>query len=183
MIQALVQIGAPVGDEIIVLLKDKDPDIRKKTAKILDQLNWNPKESETEAWYKVAKGEWDGAIRLGAVAAEPLVVALIGKYKSLVGNDSEIPYGKIINALGQLGSEHAVIPLIGILKQKSSFLRKDAMKALVTLYQSGQLDEEHQRLILAQRNSIKREHVDKDIHSSSDCSTHKDTYIGIDFPV
>lgn len=83
------------------------------------------------------------------------------------------------NKCVQVGT-FAVEPLIEALTSDSLYQRRGAAGTLVTLYQSGNLDEPSMQRILAHRYAITRPH--KDISASSDCS-HTDAGIGVDFPV
>jgi len=63
-------------------------------------------------------------------------------------------------ALGKIGDARAIAPLIGKLPSSLEFERKAAAEALVTLYKSGRLDEEQERLVLAQWPVITQNQVD-----------------------
>lgn len=98
-------------------------------------------------------------------------------------------------ALGEIGDAQAVEPLIAIVDADYTDLphdvrlqmRRAAARGLVALYTSGQLKEENKRLILAQRESLVRRHIDE--HGAhSDCAalrsrTHTDMGSGVDFPL
>ena len=85
--------------------------------------------------------------------------------------------------LGQIGDSRAVAPLVKALKGRA---------ALVALYQSGRLDEEHKRLVLMERPTITKAHADHHDHTDktavmdcfhTDTGGHGDSGTGVSFPV
>jgi HEAT repeat protein len=126
----------------------------------------------------------DAAVRQGAAQAlgeindvrgvEPLIAAL--EYEDRGARCA------VVKALGHISDARSLEPLIPALKDTSKEVRQAAAAALVSLYRSDRLDQQRQRLILAQRPTISRRHEDIP-PPSSDCGSHADTGIGIDFPV
>ena len=102
--KALRQIGgARAVEALITALKDKDADMSKSAAEALEQIGI-PDDLQVQAWYRVAKREWELAIDLGDIAVEPLIAALRDKDAKVREFAAE--------ALGQIGDTRAVEPLI-----------------------------------------------------------------------
>lgn len=72
----------------------------------------------------------------------------------------------------------AVEPLINALRGRTVYVRRDAAKTLIKMYYSGQLDDAHKAMILAQRSIIIKSH-----HDAVCFGQHQDHGIGIDFPL
>ena len=79
-------------------------------------------------------------------------------------------------ALGNIGDVRAVEPLIKALGDKDSGVRIAAAESLVKLHRSGQLDSRSKERILAMRRTMAEPHHS---YTSSDCSSHTDTGIGV----
>jgi hypothetical protein len=72
---------ALIGDEtavfpIVVALRDPDKYVRSGAATALDMLGWEPHEIPTQAYYYIAKQEWDKIPSLGDQVSAPLLWAL-----------------------------------------------------------------------------------------------------------
>ncbi|MCD6215119.1 MAG: HEAT repeat domain-containing protein, partial [Candidatus Desulfofervidus sp.] len=106
--RALGRIGDKRAVEpLINALKDEDSDVRMEAAEALDQMGWKPGYVTEKAYYLVAKKEWDEAVKLGEPAVEPLINALKDEASS-------VRWGAA-GALGEIGDERAVEPLINAL--------------------------------------------------------------------
>jgi HEAT repeat protein len=184
--EALGKIGAPAVEPLIAALAHTDQTARQFAATALDRLDWRPDEGAAGAAYWIVRGEWERCVQIGAPAVEPLIVAL-DKFELNV-------YCAAAAALVRIGDARAVKPLIAKLQDSSmrGSHRRSAAEALVALYQSGRLDEEHQRLALAQRPTITSAHDDYPYHEDEifngchfhdDRIKHEDSGIGGDFPV
>jgi HEAT repeat protein len=77
-----------------------------------------------------------------------------------------------VNALGRIGVDRAVEPLIKALSDEWSEVRRDAAEALVLLYDNNKIGEKNKQVILANRGTIINTH--KDYTPSSDCTDHLD---------
>lgn len=129
---------------------------------------------------------------LGQIGDSRAVVPLISKLL----NDVLVAHTAAL-ALIKIG-EPSVEPLITKLKISKQYDRKKVAEVLVKIYQSGGIDENYRHLILAQHSIITKEHLDNTTHTDkryrekgkpSDCThddyktSHRDSGIGIDFPV
>jgi HEAT repeat protein len=202
---AAVALGA-IGDAravepLIAALKDEDSGVRLWAAKALDAIGWKPETGEAEALYLIAQRKWDGCVKIGAPAVEPLIAALKGEdwrvreaaaealgkvgdaraveplIAALKDGDSDVRKAAA-EALAKIGAP-AVEPLIAALKGEDWRVREAAAEALVNIYREGRLTEAQRRLILAERPVITKRH--HDYHPSCG-GFHEDKGIGVPFP-
>ena len=83
---------------------------------------------------------------------------------------------KAAEALGRIGDDRTVEPLIERLKDRRWSTRKAAAAALVAMYEGGRIGEDGKGLILAQRSRMNERHYD-----GYAAGPHEDTGIGIGF--
>ena len=189
--------------------------VARAAAKALDQIGL-PADPSLRAWQTVVAGRWEEAASLGEAALEPLSADLWNwsrtvpvptgiamALRSVIAKLDRVPESKLsdmdirqraVEALARSEALWAVSPLIGALKEKPLPVRKSAAMALVKLYQSRALDEEHKAQILRQREAITLHHQDRTgAHYdrpalASDCHiddrSHTDVKgPGVDFPI
>ena len=179
-----------IGDQkatvpLFTSLTDESLKVRLAAANALDELGWQPDQGKYGADYWIVRRRWKSCVQIGANAVESLLKALESK-------DCDVQID-IITALYQISDHRAVKPFIKKLTDKDYTTRKKTAAGLVALYQSGKLDKQTQRLILAQEAIITEKHTDKvgnhddRSESQSDCThsdyPHKDFGIGINFPI
>lgn len=153
--QAQLNIGSVTVEPFVMLLGHKDWKVRQEAAERLSWLKWIPQSEEQEAAYAVVRLDWERAMKIGAAAAEPLVLALTVSEKSIcesaaitlgmIGDiravkpliaalksaSREASLMKIMEALGRTKSEEAIVPLIQVYREHEySILRTSAMRAL-----------------------------------------------------
>ena len=170
-IQALGEIGAPAVTPLIAALKDKREYVRQAAAEALGRIG-------------------------DARAVEPLSAAL-----------KDVPYAAA-QALDCLGwkpgqdenagwywmAKHdwkkcvtlgalAVEPLIAALKDEDWNVRRAAARALVSIYQKGELPQNVREAILRHRESITEAHDDVRVESAAWGCSHTDRGIGVKFPL
>lgn len=115
-IKALVKIGAPSVEPLIVLLSKWDSGVRRCAAEALEKLGWKPDRRETGAWYYIARCDWEGASAIGIPAVKPLIEVLKMNEDAIgSGFSTEVIWGAP-QALGKIGAP-AVKPLITALKK------------------------------------------------------------------
>jgi HEAT repeat protein len=186
IVESLGKMGDQSAVEpLFTSLTDESLKVRLAAAIALDELGWQPDQGKHGADYWIVRRRWNSCVQIGANAVEPLLAAL-------ESDDGEVRK-EIIVALNQIGDHRAVKPLIRKLTDEDYTIRKKSAAGLVALYQSGKLNAQTQRLILAQKAVITEKHTDKvgnhDDRSSSqsDCThsdyPHNDSGIGINFPV
>jgi HEAT repeat protein len=74
---ALGNIGDTRAVEpLIKALGDKNSDVRRCAAKVLDKLGWKPKTDGQKAAYLISNAAWGTLVELGEAAVEPLIKAL-----------------------------------------------------------------------------------------------------------
>lgn len=117
-----------IGDKraiepLIVALIGSDWSGRRKVAKALQALRYEPTDEMQQAWMFVANGQCDDAVKLGAPAVEPLIAALNVDYS--VNFESDIA----VEALVKI-SDAAVEPLIVALKDSDWYVQTKVAKAL-----------------------------------------------------
>jgi HEAT repeat protein len=135
--EALVKIGSPSVNPLIVALKDKDSDVRKSAVEALAKIgspSVNPLIVALKDRDAYARG--NAAESLGKIKDNRAVDPLIGALK-----DKE-PYvrGRAAVALGEVRDGRAVNPLIGALKDEDSYVRESAAWALGGIGDSRAVD-------------------------------------------
>jgi len=123
---ALNEIGQPAVEPLITRLTDESSDVRKAAAHALDTLNWSANSENEKAMYFVAKQEWDGCVKIGKSAVEPLIAVLSDENWSI--------RKAAIQTLRTIGDSRAVEPLMAVFINKDEDLgvRGIALDALVT---------------------------------------------------
>jgi hypothetical protein len=171
---ALIKIGAPSVQPLIVVLANKDSHLRKTAADILGAIDdFHAVEALT-----TLLDDDDDEVSGAAIYALDRIDYKPGQDKA--GNAYWT--GKIKRLVEKLGDYPA-----------SWYERKNAAQELIKLYQSDLLSEAHKSLILAKRDTITRNHDDTSVHSethgsASDCTytddseSHHDYGIGVPFP-
>jgi len=99
-----------MAEPLVNALRDDDEDVRYSAALALDKLYFTPRNEEENAWYLVAKREWDKVTFVGTPAIEPLILALRS-------NNSEVRWGAT-KALVKIGTP-SVDPLIKTLDDEA----------------------------------------------------------------
>ncbi|MGD1996106.1 MAG: HEAT repeat domain-containing protein [Anaerolineae bacterium] len=125
--EALGKIGNPRAVEpLLIALRDQSWAIRRAAAEALDQLDWQPTRDEVGAAYWLGKHRWDRCVEVGSPAVEPLIAALRKRERR-----GRKPAAR---ALGEIGDERAVEPLIDILTSyRYSDVRQAAAQALIEI--------------------------------------------------
>jgi HEAT repeat protein len=181
---SLRQVGPAAIPSLGHALMDHAWLVQEIAAESLEKLGWQPDVGQPGAAYWIVKQQWDKCVGIGRPAVPPLIVALANK-----GNRHSAA-----KALGQIGDDRAVGPLMAGLQDSNKSFRQIAAEALTQMYKSGRLDNAHKQLILAQRDKITQRHEDQMAHSddnsafSSDCThndnnSHADTGIGVSFSI
>lgn len=96
--------------------------------------------------------------------------------------DVEVPR-MLITMLERIGGLRVVRPLLAALNNEGIEVRGAAARALISVYTSGKLDDEHKQMILNRRADIMAKHTDSVQHGCGVSTPHTDTGIGIDFPL
>lgn len=125
-----------------VLRSKEDIDLRREAANSLCKLDWLPEENEFGAEYLILIKAWDRLILMGDIAINPLISAA-NKFSGVGSRD------EVITALGVIGDERAIEPLIAVLKEpySSVFSEEDG-----EIYAAGVLvEQEHTREIIQLR--------------------------------
>ncbi|BDI31999.1 hypothetical protein CCAX7_40500 [Capsulimonas corticalis] len=60
-------------------LKHVSPEVRRRSANVLDRLSWKPGAPEMEGWRMAARQDWEGAVSAGAASIPALEGAMKGK--------------------------------------------------------------------------------------------------------
>jgi HEAT repeat protein len=107
-VQALGKIlDAQAVEPLIDKLKDWDKEVRNCAAEALEKFGL-PSEPEVQAWYWVAKEDFDKVASLGYIAVQTFIMAL----KDLKSSACHLA----VNVLGTIGDARAVEPLIAVLR-------------------------------------------------------------------
>jgi HEAT repeat protein len=213
-----VEIGIPAVEPLIKVLKDdRDVAAAKALGEISDVRAVEPliafaknlpTRNKVVTAYEATAYEALGRIR-DSRAMEPLIAALYGRDRDVreaatialerIGTAAVEPlikklrglYGREVATieLERIGTA-AVEPLIAALMDEGSDVRQAAALALIEMYQSRKIDDEHRRLILAKRDTITQPHGDQTVGEVRyicdfyfDHSKHNDSGIGVEFPL
>ena len=109
-------------------LKIKDYNVRKATAEALVSLLWKPETEDQKISFLIAKGDWDGLVKMRQRAVEPLL--------DILDDKEPIVRTGAARVLGDIGERKAVEPLIALLKDEVSSVRWSAALSL------GKLEDE-----------------------------------------
>jgi HEAT repeat protein len=174
-LRAVIALGK-IGDlgaaeALIAVLADSDGNVRRRAVDSLEKIGWQPTQDTTGAYYWAARQDWQACRQVGAAALEPLLAAL--------RVDDWVVRQHAAELLGEIGDSRAVETLIAALDDKIAHVRRNAARALVSLYQAGKLDPQSHQQLLAQREMMSQPHVD----NQHECGGHTDRGIGIDFPL
>jgi hypothetical protein len=104
------------------MLDDSDSNVRRSAAEALTLLRYEPIDEKQRAIMLVAQQEWKDAVKLGTVAVEPLIAAL---------KDFDSHAGAA-EALGKIGDERAVQPLVEACRDHDADLYVQALTAIGT---------------------------------------------------
>ena len=131
----LARTGTPDVEPLVALLKDDYKWARAAAAKTLDELGWQPTQDAESVDYWVAKGDWDAVVEIGIPAVQPLVDILESKDQEMRRAAAE--------ALGRIGDERAVEPLVVILNNpgEKEDVRETVIEALRNMGVSVQVKE------------------------------------------
>lgn len=118
---ALKEIGNPAVPRLEKALR-KDGLVQKAAADILEALAWEPKDAQQEAYYCIAKNDWDRCVQIGVPAVEPLI--------GVLKDSSYRKRRDAVKALGMIHDERVEKVLIGALKDVDAEVRVAAVDAL-----------------------------------------------------
>ena len=125
-VRAIGALGRIKNKRVVVTLSyaltDKDTEVRKRAAEVLDKLKWQPGDDTERVQYLLAKKEWNGLAKVGEPAVEPLI-------QSLKDKESDVRKGAA-EALGTIGDARAVKPLVQALNDDYWDVNKSAAEAL-----------------------------------------------------
>ncbi len=135
----LAKTGTPVVEPLVALLKDDYKWARAAAAKTLDELGWQPTQDGESVDYWIAKDDWDAVVEIGIPAVQPLVAILECKDREVRRAAAE--------ALGRIGDERAVEPLVAILNNpgEKEDVRETAIEALKNMGVSVRVKERRVR--------------------------------------
>lgn len=94
-------------DLLLEFLAAGSADLRNATAAALRNLGWVPPDTQARIQYLIAMNDWDGCVAIGRESVEALVAELEVRHSELSG---------IVEALGHIGDQRAVGPLITMLE-------------------------------------------------------------------
>ncbi|MBI1923988.1 HEAT repeat domain-containing protein [Candidatus Poribacteria bacterium] len=107
---ALVKIGPASIPALIATLQHKWGDVRHASAGSLDQLGWKPTTVTEQAFYYVAKLQWNRVVKLGSPAIPALMNVLQDEEESV----------RAVEALGRIGDPQAIPVLEDLLSHTPS---------------------------------------------------------------
>jgi len=113
------------ADALASALHDPDEWVRWHAAHSLQATSWETTDEKQKAAWLVILNRWDEAVRLGAVAVEPLLLAL----KSSRSKTRE----GAATALGNFKEASVVLPLAECLRDKHKSVRRAAAKVLAAI--------------------------------------------------
>jgi HEAT repeat protein len=108
-VRALAAVaGESATTRLVAALMDQDRRVRRVAAEELEKLGWSPEGDAEGASYWAVKGWWSRCLDAGAEAVEPLMLAL--------GALQPEERGDAVAALGLIGDDRAVRPLVATLR-------------------------------------------------------------------
>jgi len=138
-VDALIQLGDPKALPTFISLMDQpNTELRSKAIEALEKFGWQPEKDRSAAIYWINKNNFEKCLAIGAPALKPLMDAL----EYLEGD----ALTSAISALGGLGDERSIKPMIALMKHKDWSVRRAAVKAL---NQFGAPEEALKPLLLA----------------------------------
>jgi PBS lyase HEAT-like repeat. len=125
--KGLVKFGTSAIDRLVAILMNDEWKLRRDSALVLKELNWQPLEPGQKAVLAVVSRDWRTAAEVGSVAVESLVSYLKSEsYKS----DQVVA---AVDTLRQIGDRPAVEALVGALVHPVREVRISAATALDSL--------------------------------------------------
>jgi HEAT repeat protein len=116
---ALARIGGPRATaKLAEALSHRDSRVRKAAADGLFTLGWEPGDGEQRVAYMIARADLTEVVALGPAAVDGLLQVL-----TLARDEST---GMACTALGSIGDERAIKPLIGLLCSEIEYSRRDS---------------------------------------------------------
>lgn len=124
--EALGRLGSELAiDPLAAALEDPDGSARFRAAEALAALGWKPSPERRKAFYFIATENWEGCVKLGPPAVEPLILALKDK--------DWITRAKAARTLGAIGDLRAIKPLTALRRDGYRKVRQAAGAALDAL--------------------------------------------------
>jgi HEAT repeat protein len=158
LMDTLLRIGSPAIPSLLAAMQGKDDSLAQYAAEALEKLGWQPEAGASAAAYWAQRGNWDKCVEIGADAVEPLLARLNTTKDShtqvniiaaleKIGEDAAVkPLIQMISrrnldaavaqaaihALGALGDEQAVLPLVKVTKDHHDY-RRPVIRALAVM--------------------------------------------------
>jgi HEAT repeat protein len=183
------QIGEPAVETLANALRFQDkPEDKIAVVKALGEIG---SQKATQSLLDLISNEGNnlvciaGIVTLGKIG-NPIAVEKLS-YRLSSSNKQEA--AAAAEALGEIGDGNAIGVLGKHLKDYDGTARIASAKALIKIYQKGNLTDEQKQVILQQRNIITSEHEDASEYfqpSNPGCSggtAHTDQGIGLEFPL
>lgn len=123
--RSLVSIGKPAIPDLVKILKGNNFYSNQSVAEVLDSIGWKPSNNSEKKIFYGALKKWDQLPEVGREAVEILINAL--------DDWDEYSRGDAAAALGKVGDPRAREPLIKLLKDEASIVRKKSSNALVKI--------------------------------------------------
>ena len=125
--EAAVMALRKVGDKetiqaLIPLLEDTASSVRWQAAKTLERFGWQPQNNRDRVLRDVALGDFQSAAHVGEAALDVL--------STFLHDGSSTNRRNLVQALGQIGGDRVLQPLIGALADPDSSIRVAAIEAL-----------------------------------------------------
>ena len=176
---ALVALGALAVEPLVAALRDRDAHVRSGAATSLGGIG--DRRAVVPLVASIRDGDravrWSAIHALGQIgdvrAAAPVAAAVRADWSLWWAAE----------AFGPISGPGAVDYFVGELHSPiSTDTRRDAARALVTVYEAGLLDAQERQRVLTQRARITEKHVDGE--KDSDCFGHADNGgIDVEFPL
>jgi HEAT repeat protein len=145
--RSLVKVGQAAVAPLVLALHHHSPAVRFSAVQLLEKIGL-PDDPSVLAYCAVAKRDWKLAASMGAIAVEPLIVAMDGG--GSVGWSAA-------EALAEIGDDRGLEWIIdGV-----SFGNKPLAQALLRLYGGGKITEHARQRILSVRDKIGWPHEDR----------------------
>jgi len=131
---------------LVAALGDRSHEVREQAAKALGKLGWQPQDARQRAYYAVAQGRVDDALKAGPIAAEV--------FRPLVKGDHPYYRKVAIKSLGELKDAESIDLFSESIREYDEEIRIEAARALGSLASERARQELEAALLTEHRRGV-----------------------------